>query len=82
MDMSTPVLLVCRGVVLVHMLPGVASAKISFTAGISSVCAVSLTVGLLGGCKKETSPMVRPLNNVLSKTSLLVKVTVFGPLLV
>ena len=85
MGLLTPVLLICRGVLLVHALPDNASTNISFAAGVSSVCGVSLLVEILRFVRRgttETSPMVRQLNNFWANLSLLVWVTVYGPLLV
>ena len=64
-DLSTPVLMILRGVLLVHVLLDDASAMISFTSGISSVRGASSIAPILWfvrGCKTETSPIVRPLN--------------------
>ena len=82
MDLPTPVLLILRGVLLVHVLPDVASAKISFTAGVISVYGVSLIVRFVDRGKTGTSPMVQTLYNFWSKTLFLVWVNVSGPLLV
>ena len=76
MDMSMPVFLIQRGVPLVNPLPDVASAKISFTAGISSVCGANLLFRFVGIGNIETSPMVRQLNIFLSEIPLLLSVTV------
>ena len=62
MDPSMPVLMIRRGVMLIHALIDVAFTNISCTTGFISVCGVSLIVRLVGGGKTETSPMVRPLN--------------------
>ena len=72
MDPSTPVLIICRGVLLVHALPNVASANISFAEGVRRVYGVIIIVGFVGGGNTETSLMVRPLNNFWSKIPLLV----------
>ena len=58
MDLSTPVLLIRRRVLIVHVLPNIASANISFTPIVSSVFGVSLIVGFIGRDKTETSTMV------------------------
>ena len=71
-DLSTPVLLIRRGVLLVNTFPNIASANVSFNAGVISVCGFSLVVEFIGGGKIETSPMVRKLNNFWSKIMLLV----------
>ena len=71
---STPILIIFRGVLLVHALPGVASTNIFFTASVISICAASIT-GFVGGVKAEIYPMVRQLNNVSSSILLLVWVT-------
>ena len=76
MDISTPLLMIHWSVLIVHTLPDVASAKISFTAGVSSVCGVSLNVVFLGGGTTKNYLMVRQLNNLWSRIPLLVWVTV------
>ena len=48
MDTSKPVFLIQRRDLIVHALPNVASAKVSFTAGVSSVYGVSLIVRVIG----------------------------------
>ena len=66
MDPSTQVLLIFRGVLLVHALTDVAYEKIYFTAGISSVWGASIIAAIsefVGGGKTETSLMVLQLNN-------------------
>ena len=73
----TPVLLICRGVLLVYTLLDVVSAKIFFTVGVIRVCGAS-TIGFTGRVWTGTSPMVRKLNNFPSKITLLVWVTVSG----
>ena len=78
---KTPVQINCHGVLLVHALSDVVSADISFTAGVRSVCGISLIVFFCGR-KMETSLMFRPLNIFWSKFSLLMLVTVSVPLLV
>ena len=40
-----PVLIILREVLLVHVLPDVASENISFTADVSSICGISLLIG-------------------------------------
>ena len=73
----TPVLLICRGVLLVYTLLDVASEKIFFTIGVISVCG-SIKIGFTGRVWTGTSPMVRQLNTFTSKITLLVWVTVSG----
>ena len=65
MDPSMPVLILCRGVLLVHTLPVVASTNISFIAGVSCVCGGSIiaaTIRFSVKDKTETSLMIRKLN--------------------
>ena len=72
MDLSTPVLLIHFGFLLVHALPNVVSENIYSTAGFSSVCGVIIIaeiVKFVGRGKTETSPVVRKLNNFLVQTS-------------
>ena len=64
--LSTPVLLTCRGVLLVHAVPNVAFENIFFTTGIISVCGVT-TIRFDGGGKEETFLMVLQLNNFRPK---------------
>ena len=78
---SNTVLLTFCGVLLVHLLPGVASAEILFAAGIIRICGAS-TIRFDGGGWTWTSLIFRYLNNFLSNILLLVWVSVSGPLLV
>ena len=61
-----------RDVLLVHALPEVSSAKLSITAGVRSICVVSIIVRFVSRGNTETSLMFQQLNNVLSKILLLV----------
>ena len=81
MDPSTPVLLIRRGDLLVHALPDVARANISFISGVSSIYGVSIIIGFVSKGKTETSLMVGQLNNCWSKITLLVWLTVSGSLI-
>ena len=72
MYLSTPVLLIRRGVLLVDAFRGVVYEKISFTSGIRNVYGVSVIVSFVGGFKTETFLIGRPLNNCWSKILLLV----------
>ena len=72
MDLSTPVLLIRRKVILVHALHGVTLTKIFSIEGVRSVCGVSIVVRFISGGKAETSMMVRQLNNFWFKIPLLV----------
>ena len=67
MYLSTPILLILCGVLLVHVFPYIVSANISFTEGIRSVCGVSLIIGVFGGVNTETPTMVQKINSFWSQ---------------
>ena len=77
----TPILITCRGILLVHTLPNVASANIFFATGVISVYGAS-KIGFSSRVWTGTSPMVRHLNIFAPKILLVVRVTMSGPLLV
>ena len=79
--LSTPILLTCHSVLLVHMFPDVASAKISFTAGIRSVYGVR-EIGFAGEGWKGTSLMVSQLNEFSSKIPFFVWINLSGLLII
>ena len=72
MDPLTLVLMILRVVLLVHALPNIVSADISFVAGVRSVYGVSLIAGFFGRGNIETSLMVLQFNTFWSKITLLV----------